>query len=123
MNNQKQLRGFALLSPERRKEITSKAGKRAHELGRAHEFTSEESSVAGKKGGRSVSMDRKHMAEIGRKGGLKVSQNKEHMAENGRKGGLKLSQNKEHMAEIGRKGGHISKRKSNSSELGSQNVV
>ena len=38
-------------------------------------------------GGKKVSADRAHMAEIGRKGGLKVSQNREHMAAIGRLGG------------------------------------
>jgi uncharacterized protein len=44
-----QLRGFALLSPEKRQEISSRGGKRAHKLGRAHRFTKEEASRAGKK--------------------------------------------------------------------------
>ena len=44
-------RGFAALSKERRKEISSKGGKVAHERGTAHEFTSSEAQVAGKKGG------------------------------------------------------------------------
>ena len=40
-----------------------------------------------KAGGRAISADRKHMAEIGRKGGLSISQNKEHMTAIGRLGG------------------------------------
>jgi len=44
-------RGFASMTAEKRSEIASKGGKRAHELGRAHKFTSEEASKAGKKGG------------------------------------------------------------------------
>lgn len=44
---------------------------------------------AGKMGGRQVSLDREHMAQIGRKGGLSVSTDREHMAEIGRKGGLR----------------------------------
>ena len=43
--------GFALLSKERLREIASKGGKSAHELGVGHEFTSEEARIAGKKGG------------------------------------------------------------------------
>lgn len=45
-------RGFALLSPERRKEIASLGGKACHAKGTAHEFTSEEAKVAGHKGGK-----------------------------------------------------------------------
>jgi general stress protein YciG len=44
-------RGFASMSPERHREIASKAGKRAHELGRAHKWTSAEAKEAGRKGG------------------------------------------------------------------------
>ena len=35
----------------KQREIASKGGKAAHESGRAHEFTSEEARVAGRKGG------------------------------------------------------------------------
>ena len=39
-------------------------------MGVAHEFESNDKArEAGRKGGRSVSQDREHMAEIGRKGG------------------------------------------------------
>ena len=54
----------------RQKEIASKGGRTAHKLGVAHEFTKEEASEAGKKGGRAVSQDLAHMSEIGRKGGM-----------------------------------------------------
>lgn len=60
--------GFAKLTPEERAEIANIGGKAAHELKRAHRFTSDEARIAGKKGGIKVSQDRKHMAEIGRKG-------------------------------------------------------
>jgi uncharacterized protein len=43
-------RGFAALSPARRREIASMGGRKAHQDGRAHQFTSEEASAAGKKG-------------------------------------------------------------------------
>lgn len=43
-------RGFAALSPERRKEIAAAAGKRAHELGVAHQWTAKEAAVASKRG-------------------------------------------------------------------------
>ena len=62
-------RGFASMDPEQQKEIASKGGKASHESGNAHEFDSEEAREAGKKGGESVSKDRKHMSEIGKKGG------------------------------------------------------
>lgn len=48
----KQKRGFACLSKERRKEIASMGGKRAHELGVAHEYNSETGSIAGRLGGK-----------------------------------------------------------------------
>ncbi len=42
-------RGFAVLSPEKKREVASMGGKAAHEHGRAHRFTSEEARAAGKK--------------------------------------------------------------------------
>ncbi len=51
MDVEKKPRGFALLDPERLREISSAAGKKAHELGKAHRFTSEEAKEAGRKGG------------------------------------------------------------------------
>jgi general stress protein YciG len=63
-------RGFAAMDPEEQREIASKGGRAAHERGTAHEFSSEEASAAGRKGGQSVSRNREHMAAIGRKGGL-----------------------------------------------------
>lgn len=47
----KKPRGFASISPERRREISSKGGKAAHAVGKAHRFTTEEAREAGKKGG------------------------------------------------------------------------
>lgn len=44
-------RGFAGLTPERHREISSQGGKAAHEKGTAHEFDSEEARQAGRKGG------------------------------------------------------------------------
>ncbi len=66
----KQRRGFAVMDPERQKEIAAMGGRTAHANGRAHEFTPDEAREAGRKGGRAVSDDRDHMSEIGRKGGL-----------------------------------------------------
>ena len=44
-------RGFASMSPEKKREIASKGGKSAHSLGTAHKWTSEEAQAAGRKGG------------------------------------------------------------------------
>ncbi len=44
-------RGFAGMDPARQREIASQGGVAAHQKGTAHEFTSEEARVAGKKGG------------------------------------------------------------------------
>jgi general stress protein YciG len=66
----KSRKGFASMTPERNREIAAKGGKRAHELGVAHQFDADEAAAAGRKGGVSVSRNREHMREIGRKGGL-----------------------------------------------------
>lgn len=57
------------MDPIEQRELASRGGKVAHERGLAHEFTSEEGRIAGRKGGELVSRDRAHMAEIGRRGG------------------------------------------------------
>lgn len=44
-------RGFAALTPERRKEIAALGGATAHQMGRAYKFTSEAAKEAGRKGG------------------------------------------------------------------------
>src|SRR5579884_3121627 len=44
-------RGFASMSPEKKREIASKGGKAAHQMGTAHKWTSEEAQAAGRKGG------------------------------------------------------------------------
>lgn len=48
---EKSLRGFASMTAEKRQEIASKGGKKAHELGLAHRFSHEEAVRAGKLGG------------------------------------------------------------------------
>ena len=63
-------RGFAAMSPERQKQIASEGGRAAHRLGVAHEWSSEEARMAGRKGGQIVSQNREHMSEIGRRGGM-----------------------------------------------------
>jgi general stress protein YciG len=65
----KDRRGFALMDREKQRAIASKGGKSAHKNGSAHKFTVEEARSAGSKGGKAVSRDLAHMAEIGRKGG------------------------------------------------------
>lgn len=51
MNERKERRGFASMSPEKQREIASKGGRAAHQKGTAHEWTSEEARSAGRKGG------------------------------------------------------------------------
>jgi len=46
---QRRLRGFAAMSPEKKREIASLGGRAAHASGRAHQFSSEEARAAGKK--------------------------------------------------------------------------
>jgi len=43
------MRGFAAMDPQRQREIASLGGRAAHQSGHAHEFTSEEARVAGRK--------------------------------------------------------------------------
>ena len=62
-------RGFASMDAAKQREIASKGGRAAHQKGTAHEFTSDEARVAGRKGGEAVSRDRAHMSTIGREGG------------------------------------------------------
>jgi hypothetical protein len=62
-------RGFASMDSAKQREIASKGGRAAHAKGTAHEFTSDEARVAGRKGGEAVSRDRAHMSAIGREGG------------------------------------------------------
>jgi general stress protein YciG len=69
-------RGFAAMDEELHRQIASQGGRKAHETGKAHEFTSDEAFEAGKKGGQSISQDREHMAEIGRRGGKAAQRNR-----------------------------------------------
>ena len=52
MTNENQKRGFAAMSPEKRKLVASKGGKTAHLTGKAYRFTSEKAREAGAKGGK-----------------------------------------------------------------------
>jgi general stress protein YciG len=45
----KSLRGFAAMDPQRQREIASLGGRAAHQSGHAHEFTSDEARLAGRK--------------------------------------------------------------------------
>lgn len=51
MTEEKKKRGFAVMDPEKLKEIASRGGKSAHAQGVAHQFTPEEAREAGIKGG------------------------------------------------------------------------
>jgi len=44
-------RGFASMEPDRQREIARLGGRAAHARGTAHEWTSEEARIAGRKGG------------------------------------------------------------------------
>lgn len=55
-NPKKSKKGFAAMTVERRKRIAELGGKRAHQLGKAHEWTKEEAVKAGRLGGK-----RRHM--------------------------------------------------------------
>ena len=61
-------RGFAAMTPEKRREAARKGGIAAHALGKAHVFTSEQARIAGSKGG-IVTGQRYDMEELGRRGG------------------------------------------------------
>ena len=51
IEERKERRGFASMSPEKQREIASKGGRAAHEKGTAHEWTADEARSAGRKGG------------------------------------------------------------------------
>ncbi len=61
-------RGFAAMDRDRVREIASKGGKAAHAAGTAHQFSSDEARVAGRKGG---------MAPHVRRGGVRRRTNGE----------------------------------------------
>ncbi|MBL8635810.1 MAG: hypothetical protein JNM40_21470 [Myxococcales bacterium] len=66
----KQRRGFAAMDKDAHRELARSGGVAAHAAGMAHKFSSEQAREAGKKGGRTTSANREHMAEIGRRGGI-----------------------------------------------------
>ena len=65
---EKRKQGFAAMDPEKRRAIARIGGQTTQRLGKGHTFTLEETRRGGKKGGRTVSHDRAHMAKIGRRG-------------------------------------------------------
>jgi uncharacterized protein len=65
----KERRGFASMSPEKQREIASKGGRAAHAKGTAHEWTSEEARVAGRKGGQISRGGRGRLSESAVHGG------------------------------------------------------
>ena len=62
-------RGFATMDPDTLRAVCSQGGKTAQAHGRAHRFSPETASIAGKGGGASVATDRTYMATIGQRGG------------------------------------------------------
>lgn len=56
--NKNRGRGFAGMDEDKQREIARKGGKAAHEKGTAHEFTSDEARIAGRKGGQNSSGNR-----------------------------------------------------------------
>jgi general stress protein YciG len=62
-NKPKRPRGFAAMDRKLVSEIARKGGKAAHSAGTAHEFTSEEARVAGRKGGRATHAKRRKAVE------------------------------------------------------------
>jgi general stress protein YciG len=85
-------RGFASMDAAKQREIASKGGRAAHAKGTAHEFTSDEARVAGRKGGEAVSRDRAHMAAIGREGGHSRGQRARAAATSTNSGGNDVAQ-------------------------------
>jgi predicted phage gp36 major capsid-like protein len=57
-------KGFAALSEDERKQISSMGGRAAQAVGTAHRFTSEEARAAGRKGGAAVHAKRKEEARL-----------------------------------------------------------
>src|SRR3954462_12651600 len=73
------LRGFASMDKEKQKQIASKGGRAAHEKGTAHEFNSNEASMAAKKGherGTAHEFTPEEARVAGRKGGLARAMNR-----------------------------------------------
>jgi general stress protein YciG len=78
-------RGFAAMDRDRVREIASKGGKAAHAAGTAHQFSSDEARVAGRKGG---------MAPHVRRGGVRRRPNGDTAHETGEQTGEGQTENR-----------------------------
>src|SRR3954465_13976273 len=81
--NGRSLRGFASMDKEKQRHIASKGGRAAHEKGTAHEFNSDEASMAAKKGherGTAHEFTPEEARIAGRKGGLARAMNRNSQA-------------------------------------------
>jgi general stress protein YciG len=67
--SKKSKRGFASMNPNKRRELASRGGQKAHEKGTAYTFDSETARRAGQIGGAKTAKNRQHMSAIGRRGG------------------------------------------------------
>ncbi len=68
-------RGFASMTPERRKEIATMGGKASSVCGKGHRWDCDKARLAGAKGGALVAARKGNMAKIGRLGGLAKRKN------------------------------------------------
>ena len=55
-------RGFASMDPAKVRELSKKGGIAAHAYGTAHQYTSEEAQIAGRKGGQAVQAKKRALA-------------------------------------------------------------
>ncbi len=74
---EKQKRGFAIMTPERRKEISQQGGASVRREKRTFAKNPKLATEAGRKGGKSVPKEKRHLfknrafaAELGRRGGI-----------------------------------------------------
>jgi len=81
-------KGFASMSPEKRRELASKGGRAAIERGTQYEFTYEDRSIGGQISGTKIAAIPGRMRELGRLSGRKCAEIPGRMAEMGRKGGI-----------------------------------
>jgi len=77
MSKSKAKRGFAAMSPEKRREISRRGGVASHAHGKAHQWTKEEAQAYGGKGGKRAhalglahQWDSEEAAKAGRLGAL-----------------------------------------------------
>jgi general stress protein YciG len=60
----KEDRGFASMTREKQRAIASMGGQAAHRRGTAHEWTREEASAAGRKGGKALAANRERRKRL-----------------------------------------------------------